>query len=742
MKIIYRIAKNELASLFYSPVAWVVLLIFWIQSGWLFFNLMEFTEKNQQLGMQYSGLTSSIFTSDFSGLFAKMQENLYLYIPLLTMGLISRERSSGSIKLLFSSPVKIKHIILGKYLAITTYCLALILVLAVYVGIGFFSIEALDVKFLLSGLLGLFLLIATYAAIGLFMSCLTSYQVIVAICTLVVLGFLNMVGKLWQNIDILRDITYFLSISGRSDQMISGLIISRDVIYFVLVSSLFVGLSMMKLQFERAIKSHWIKAGLYASLFLSIIFIGYITSLPKLTGYYDMSATKEKTLTPNSQDIVKQLNQPLKITTYVNLLDEIFYYGIPQYQKNDIAYFDKYRRFLPDMEMEYVFYYDQSKNQRLYAQNPGLSDKELVALVQKSRDLNFKNLLTPEEIHQNIDLSGEENRFVRQLEYNGKTTFLRMYDDMIRYPSEKETSAAIKRLIQPSPEIYFLSNNGERSILKMGDKEYKTATTAITFRNTLINQGFTVNTIQSDSLSHISQDATLVIADPLSPYSASQMENIRAFFEKGGNMLVLTEKETQNNVQSIFDWLNISTSGITLIQNSKDYAPDFVLAQLSDESLQLDSTLSAAMRYPVSISGGIDLKYNGPANDFEVFPVLSAKINKNAKQQDSCHIALALKRNIQNHEQRIMVMGDADFMSNSELIRRNVQTSNFNFMTGVFKWFSYGEFPIDTTRPKTNDDKVLVDTDQLLAIKTICLFGISTLLLLVGAFLLIKRNKR
>ena len=65
-------------------------------------------------------------------------------------------------------------------------------------------------------MLGLYLLVCAYAAIGLFMSSITSYQVVAAMGTLAVLAVLNFVGDMWQDIDFVRDITYWLAINGRA----------------------------------------------------------------------------------------------------------------------------------------------------------------------------------------------------------------------------------------------------------------------------------------------------------------------------------------------------------------------------------------------------------------------------------------------------------------------------------------------------------------------------------------------
>ena len=78
----------------------------------------------QELGRVQGNLTMSIF-SGLRGLFESIQRNLYFYVPLLTMGLMSREFGSGSIKLLYSSPITNTQIVLGKFLAMMVYGLCM-----------------------------------------------------------------------------------------------------------------------------------------------------------------------------------------------------------------------------------------------------------------------------------------------------------------------------------------------------------------------------------------------------------------------------------------------------------------------------------------------------------------------------------------------------------------------------------------------------------------------------------------
>ena len=154
MRIIFKIAKTELRDLFYSPIAWLILIIFTFQTGMLFSGTIHNFALSQEQGAAYGNLTYFIFAS-YNGLFANVQTYLYLYIPLLTMGLMSRELGSGSIKLLYSSPITNSQIVLGKYVAMLIYGLVLIGVLAVYAVYVFCVVQNADVTLVLSGLLGI-----------------------------------------------------------------------------------------------------------------------------------------------------------------------------------------------------------------------------------------------------------------------------------------------------------------------------------------------------------------------------------------------------------------------------------------------------------------------------------------------------------------------------------------------------------------------------------------------------------
>ena len=488
MKTIFRLAKTELRILFCSPVSWLILVIFAFQAGLNFSENFGGQLKRQALEYGLGEVTLNTFAG-YTGLLVSMLKSLYLYIPLITMGIMSRELSSGSIKFLYSSPITTTQIILGKYLSMLIYGAMLMGILLIYIIFGFFTIENMDIAFVLTGLLGLYLLTCAYAAIGLFMSSITSYQVVAAMGTLAVLAVLNFIGDVGQDISFVRDITYWLSISGRAYQFLGGMICSEDVLYFIIVISLFIILSIMRLQAARKKRSKAVTFARYFAVIACALIIGYVSSLPTSKFYYDATALKKNTLTPGSQEVVKNLDGGLTITTYMNILDANYGSALPSQLKEDFSRFEQYVRFKPEIKMKYVYYYAPSVQPSFDGRFEELQGKERAERICKIMELDFDMFLSQEEIDKAIDLKSEGYRFLRVLEReNGQKTTLRLYNDMMKHPSETEITTALKRFLVPAPKVAFLTGHGERNVNSAGDRYYYTFARSIYFRHSLINQ--------------------------------------------------------------------------------------------------------------------------------------------------------------------------------------------------------------------------------------------------------------
>lgn len=89
-----------------------------------------------------------------------------------------------------------------------------------------------------------------------------------------------------------------------------------------------------------------------------MVALGYISSLPLWNFYLDSTRFNDRTLTQNSQDLIAKIIEPVEITTYVNAIHSSAGYGSPKNRIKDLNSFETYRRFLPDLKMNYIVYYD------------------------------------------------------------------------------------------------------------------------------------------------------------------------------------------------------------------------------------------------------------------------------------------------------------------------------------------------------------------------------------------------
>jgi ABC-2 type transport system permease protein len=548
--------------------------------------------------------------------------------------------------------------------------------------------------------------------------------------------------------------------------MMNGLITSNDLIYFLIIIYIFLGLSICKLKAGRASKSALVNASRYLAIVVSALTLGYLTSRPSMIAYLDTTDHKTNTLTPGAQKIIKDLGaDKLEITVYNNLLDNRSYLGMPSIRNKFLSIWEPYVRFKNDIAFNYVMYYDEPLSNNYFSKAyPGKSLKDIAKMNAKGYRMDLDKFMSPEEISKTIDLKPELNRFVMQLKYKDRKTFLRIYDDMRVFPSETEVSAAFKRLQQAKiPRIAFLTGQLERSVNKTGDREFKNIANLKTFRYALINQGFDVDTVSVERTAVPSWVSTLVIADPKINLPAAALVHIQQYIDKGGNLLIMGEPGKQEVLNPLLQQFNVQLMEGSIAQPSANLAPDLVLNEISPTAAGFTKFIakSAADSIPVSTPGATGIAYTS-GGKYQIKPLLKTNREKSwmkmkkmvtdsaemvfsaadGDQRISVATAVSLTRNVSGKEQRIVVTGDADLMSNTELLRYNVKTANFAFNIGLFSWLSYGEFPVDTSRPDPKDDRLNVSSETVNRLNILFVWVLPGILLALGTILLIRRKRK
>jgi ABC-2 type transport system permease protein len=235
MKNTWSIAKKEIRAYFNSPIAYAVIAVFMLLIGFFYYSLIWwFNAQAMQMSQNpYYAQQVNINEMVFSPLFHNMSIILLLVLPLLTMRLFSEEKKAGTDELLFTSPLSVNEIILGKYAAA-------LIILVVMLGLtGLLSIFAFaygnpEVAPFLNGYLGLFLMGAAFIAVGIFFSSLTENQIVSATLTfgvLLLFWILNWAGSaaggVWQGI------LNYLSFFQHFDDMTRGILDTKDVVYYL-----------------------------------------------------------------------------------------------------------------------------------------------------------------------------------------------------------------------------------------------------------------------------------------------------------------------------------------------------------------------------------------------------------------------------------------------------------------------------------------------------------------------------
>ena len=246
---VLAIARRELRSLFLSPMAWAILAVVQLILAYLFLNRIDsfLLIEPRLVGVPGAPGVTGLVVAPLLGDAGTI---VLLVMPLLTMHLISEERRSRTLNLLFSSPASMTEITLGKYLGILLFLLIMLAMIAL-MPLSLLSGTHLDLGMFGAGLLGLVLLAASFAAAGLFMSTLTSQPAVAAISTfglLLLLWIIDWAGTVSTET---RALFGYLSLTRHYETLLRGIFNSGDIVYYLLFIITFLVLSVRRLDAER-----------------------------------------------------------------------------------------------------------------------------------------------------------------------------------------------------------------------------------------------------------------------------------------------------------------------------------------------------------------------------------------------------------------------------------------------------------------------------------------------------------
>lgn len=771
MKTILKIARAELRSLFYSPVAWLVIILYFIVCGLRFTGATENMFRVQSMMLEadpnWYGFNVSGLTAELTGrVLDTLVSGFYLFIPLLTMGVINREVNSGTMKLLYSSPIRTRDIVLGKYLGLLVMVFVLVAFVSLFLVSASLIVKDPEVLTHVASLLGVFLVVNAYIAVGVFISCVTNYLIVAGVLTYVVFFILESIGGLWQQYDLFRDLTYFLSISGRANNLLSGLISTRDLFYFILIILLFLGFSLIRLKSMQESRSWRVSFARYAGLFIIVIFLGYVSARPGQVVYWDLSRDKLNTISPNMQAVLKELDgSPLTITLYTNLLTgPVAIPGLPQNRNAYIwRFWEPLRRFYPNMQFKFVYYYDvrDSDSAALFKAYPKKNIHQIADMAAKQMGIRKSLFLPPAVIRQQIDLGDEKARLVMQVEYKGQKEWLRAYGDGIAWPGPQNVAGTLKKLATGSaPKLLYTSGHYERGPYASGSGNYVGHILYANGRYSLINVGVDADTIALATQNIPPTTAALIVADPRSPLAPAEQDKVKSFLQQGGNALILAEVNKQPMLNTILNTIGVHIDKGTIVHPGEHEMPHMLRAyfthvgeQLSEEETFYEHRqLRQKKGMLQNIEGGANISYRDTAG-FKVEPIIELPGNEKTwiengvlvvdsaapvfsaaegdVRNEKYVLGVKLTRTIHNKEQRILVIGDADVLGPRSGLRNH-----------LYSWILNNKYPVYSNPPKPTDVYFTARKGTIGMMRILYIYVIPALLLVCAIVLLVRRKRK
>ncbi len=253
MSNVIPIFKRELRAYFDSPIAYVVITVFLLVTGYFFSdNLFKIAQADMQV-------TFSIIPFIF-----------IFILPAISMRLISEERKNGTMELLLTMPISDPALVIGKFLAAVTLLACMILPTVIY-AISLSFLGDIDFGAVVAGYFGLLLIGAVYLAVGIFISCQTENQIVAFIISWFVMFGMFMLDKILYSIPSgAVNAVEYASIGYHFQNFARGVIDTRDLIFYLSTIGLYLLLATCDIRnvFIKIPKNALITLGAFAAVYL------------------------------------------------------------------------------------------------------------------------------------------------------------------------------------------------------------------------------------------------------------------------------------------------------------------------------------------------------------------------------------------------------------------------------------------------------------------------------------------
>lgn len=541
--------KRELHAIFHSVIGYVFMAVI------LFFTGLYFMAFNLTNGYPYFAYTLS------SVVFVTL-----LMTPVLTMRIMTEDKKQNTDQLLYTSPVSLPRIIIGKYLSLlTTFLIPMAvislypLILSAYGNVAYLETYSAIIGFIVYGALCL--------AIGMFISSITENQIVAAILTLVVLyiGYMmdGITSLLFQTENIFSDILNGYNFYSRLSSFFSGTFDLNSLLYFITMTALFLYFTYQVVQKKRwSMSQNRLKRGVFniGSIVLAIVLtvaVNYgVSKIPQAYTIFDVTNTDLYGISEQTKNIVSALDED--ITVYV-LASESNADGTVLKTLNQ--------------------YDDLSEHITIEYRDPSLYP-------------NFATQYSEEALADSSIVVESAKRY-KAIPYSD------LYETTIDYNTYQETTTGYDAEGQLTSAIdYVASDTISKMYILSGHNELELPES---LQSQIAKENINTETINLLNYDAVPEDAAcLFLSAPTDDYSAEDAEKVLSYLQNGGSAIVISSwsDKSMANFNAIWEEYGIQlVNGIVVEGDASHYSqnPYYLFPDIAGGTVT--STLTSADRY-------------------------------------------------------------------------------------------------------------------------------------------------
>lgn len=538
----FAVYKKELKSYFHSVIGFLFMAVL------LFFIGLYFTVDCLVYGTPY-------FTYVLNSVII-----IFLFaVPILTMKILSEEKHQKTDQLLFTSPVKLSKIIIGKYLALISILGIVVLISAIYPLVLSCS-GSVPFAETYYALFSFFLFGAACIAIGLFISSITESQVIAAVLTFAILlvGFMvsGISGVISSTGNILTKLLSIFDIASRFDNLMNGIVDINCMLYYFSVIIFFLFLTYQVIQKRRwsivnyGAKKTVFSAGFTVTVACVIAAVNIAANyLPESVKSFDITDNHIYSITDTTKGVLDNLDQD--ITVYLLNSEKSAEITIK-------TMLTRYQAYSKKIKVEYKSQKDYPNFVSGFTQDTLADNSMIVVCGDRYTTINYNDC------------------FESEIDY---TTY---QENRTGYDGEGQLTSAISYVTSSDlPKVYVITGHQELDLSA----------------NVLANikkENVEVENINLMNYDAVPEDAaSIIISGPVVDYSKEDTEKIKSYLSAGGHAVILTalSDEDMPNFKSILSDYGVTMAdGAVFDSNQNNYYqyPFYILPEIKSHAITAD----------------------------------------------------------------------------------------------------------------------------------------------------------